>query len=274
MFTELHLLALLTYSGTAALAAVPFLRLGGAGRPVGGLAVWGAAAAVALHFAALVTYGAATGALPVSGLGPALSSLAFLVGLLTLAILWLTREPSIVLVASPLMVGPLAIALLAGFGHVPASPVPEGGWFILHTALSLLGLALLAMAFVAAALYLAQHRELKGRRFGVIFQFVPPLEQLDRLNHLALITGFPALTIGVLLAVGYLRGAGGLGVELVHLSWGLLSWLVLGCVAALRISGRLRGKRAAYASVGGFAAVALTYLILLVISGEGGSRFL
>lgn len=273
MFTELHLLALLTYSGTAALAAVPFLRLGG--RPVAGLALWGAAGAVALHFAALVVYGTAAGALPVSGLGPALSSLAFLVGLLTLAILWLTREPSIVLVASPLVIAPLGIALLAGFGRVPASPAPEGGWFILHTAFSLLGLALLAMAFVAAALYVLQHRELKGRRFGVIFQFVPPLEHLDRLNHLALLTGFPALTIGVLLAVGYLRGAGGgIGVEAAHLGWGLLSWLVLGCVAALRMTGRLRGKRAAYASIGGFAAVALTYLILLVISGEGGSRFL
>src|SRR5439155_21402860 len=35
-------------------------------------------------------------------------------------------------------------------------------WFVLHVALSALGLALMALAFIAAALYLLQFRELKA----------------------------------------------------------------------------------------------------------------
>ncbi|MFQ6045406.1 MAG: hypothetical protein ACE5PT_03470, partial [Gemmatimonadales bacterium] len=113
-----------------------------------------AVGAVGLHFAGLIAFAASFGMAPFSGLAPALSSLAFLVGLLALGTMWLTSERSIVLVAFPLAVIPLAIALLAGFRSAPAEPAAEGGWFILHTALSLLGLALLAWGFAAAALYL------------------------------------------------------------------------------------------------------------------------
>ena len=58
----------------------------------------------------------------------------------------------------------------------------------------------MALAFIAAALYLLQFRELKARRFGQIFQLFPPLERLDQLNRFALVAGFPTLTLGVLLA--------------------------------------------------------------------------
>ncbi len=230
--------------------------------------------AVALHFAGLVAYAGAHGALPLSGLAPALSSLAFVVGLLAAALLWLTIEPSLVLVASPLFIGPLAIALLSGLGAPPSPDVQQGGWFMLHVALSFLGIALLGVAFVAAALYLAQHRQLKTRRFGAIFQFAPPLEQLDRLNRIALLVGFPVLTVGVALAAG---SAVGVAVEpdlsLAHLIWGSLAWVVLGIIAVARFLGRLTGRRAAYASVSGFLAVALSYLLLVALLG-GAGRFL
>lgn len=230
--------------------------------------------AASLHLAALVSYTSQFGVLPLSGLAPALSSLAFLLGLLAVGLLWLTGEVSILLLALPLILAPLGLALLAGFGAAPTAP-PWGGWFLLHTALSLLGLALLGVAFVAAALYLMQHRELKARRFGVIFQFVPSLEQLDRLNHLALVVGFPALTLGIVLALGSLfGGVAGFTRNPVHLGWGLLAWVLLGVIAGLRLAGRLRGKRAASWTAGAFGVVVVTYLILLALLGRDGTRFL
>ena len=69
--------------------------------------------------------------------------------------------------------------------------------------LSVLGSALLALAFVSAALYLLQFRELKTKRFGQVFQLFPPLERLDRLNYGALAIAFPALAAG---GFGYLAG--------------------------------------------------------------------
>ncbi len=233
-----------------------------------------ATTAVAAHFAALVVYAAVYRQLPFTGLAPTLSSFAFLVGLLALAMLWLTGEGALVLMAAPLVVCPLAIGLLAGFGAPPSAGAPQGGWFLLHVVASLVGIAFLGVAFVAAALYLAQHRELKVRRFGVIFQFVPPLEQLDRLNHLALLAGFPSLTLGIALALAFGAVAGGApAASAAHLVWGFLAWAVLAAIAAARMLGWLRGRKAALASVGGFAAVSVAFLVLQAVTASG-ARFL
>src|SRR5204862_451760 len=79
---------------------------------------------------------------------------------------------------------------------------PRGASSILHITGSVLGLAMLALAFIAAALYLLQFRELKAKRFGPVFRLFPPLERLDQLNHLSLVLGLPTVTLGVLLGFG------------------------------------------------------------------------
>src|SRR5216117_3230757 len=140
------------------------------------------------------------------GLGPALSMLALCLVLLQLASERLLRGSAVSFFAGPLATGLVGLAILSGLAPGAEAAVARNAWFVLHVALSALGVALMALAFIAAALYLLQFRELKARRFGQIFQLFPPLELLDQLNRVALVTGFPALTLGVLLALGY--GAG------------------------------------------------------------------
>ena len=271
MFTQLHFVAFACYGLTVAVVLVPFLKLREA--PARGsvpLVLTGSA--VVVHFSGLLAYAYAFGALPLTGFAPSVSSLAFLLGLLALGIQWLTRENAIALVVGPLVLGAMTAALVTGFGPAPAGP-RGAAWFVIHAGTSLLGLALMAVSFATAALYLVQHRVLKRRQFGVFFQFLPPLEQLDRLNHVALVIGFPVLTVGVVLAAGYLgQSAPGSGARTAHLVWGLLSWAILGGIAAQRVRGVLRGRRAAQASVFGFGAVATIYLVLVGL-GSGG-RFL
>lgn len=273
MFTELHLAALVCYALTSAFVAVPLLRLP-RGTVGGVLPLSAASAAVALHFAALLAYSRSIGAVPLAGVAPALSSLAFLVGLLALLVLWLTRERAIALVAAPLVILLLVASLGQGFGPVPPDAAPRGAWFVAHVGTSLLGLALLAVAFAASALYLLQHRQLKTRHFGAVFQVFPPLEQLDRLNYLALVIGFPMLTLGVVLGAGYFGlevGVRQMGPA--HLAVGIAAWAVLGAIAGLRLAGRLRGRRAALGSVAGFAAVAAGYAALVLLQRVPGRFF-
>jgi ABC-type uncharacterized transport system permease subunit len=271
VFTTLHFVALACYGLTVGVVVVPLLRLREVNRSAVAVPLSLTGAAVLIHFIALLAYARAFGTLPISGFAPALSSLAFLLGLLTLAVQWVTRESAITAVVGPLVLLVMVLALASGFGPTPAAPAAQGSWFVLHVGASLLGLALMAVAFAAAALYLLQHRELKQRRFGAAFQFLPPLEQLDRLNHLALVVGFPVLTLGVILAA---RNVGDFtGGAAAHLGWGLLAWLVLGAIAAARMRGWLVGRRAAQVSIFGFAAVAATYLVLVAFSA-GGSRFI
>src|SRR2546430_16629968 len=89
----------------------------------------------------------------------------------------------------------------------------------------------------------------------------PPLERLDQLNRFALLVGFPTLTLGVLLALGYgARFSGGLHVAKAQIVWGMFTWVVLGWAVWVRVVRHWAGRRAAFASIAGFSAVLLVYV--------------
>ena len=259
-----HLLALGLYGLATALALAPFAGLRPAPRALTLGAPLSGATAHVVGVAQLTPVGVA----------PVLSILALFLMLLQVMSERVFRASAVALFTGPLATGLVGLALLIGLG--PGAEPSGGGnaWFILHVTLSVLGLALLALAFITAALYLLQFRELKSKRFGQVFRLFPPLERLDRLNHVALVAGFPALTLGVLLALGYaVRYAGGMHVDPAQIVWGSFTWAVLGSAVWMRVVRHWAGRRAAFASIAGFVAVVLVYLALK-LAEPGTQRFL
>jgi ABC-type uncharacterized transport system permease subunit len=259
---NLHLIALVLYGVATVLAVAPFVG----GRTVPrGLLLGVPSAGAAFHVAALAQ-------LPLVGLAPAISMLALCFAILQVLTERTLKASAVALFTGPLAAGLVGLALLIGLG--PERGSARDTWLVMHVALSFLGLALLALAFFAAALYLLQFRELKSKRFGQVFQLFPPLERLDRLNLVALGAGFPILTVGVLLAIGYaIRFAGGVEVAKAQAVWGLFTWVVLGWAVWVRHVRHWGGRRAAFASIAGFAAVLLVYLALK-LTVPGTARFL
>ncbi|MGH7606731.1 MAG: cytochrome c biogenesis protein CcsA [Gemmatimonadales bacterium] len=264
MILTLHLIALVLYGVATVLALAPFV---GVRAPPRAVTIGLAAAGAAVH-------GVGLAQLTLVGFAPALSMLALCLILLQLVSERILRGSAVAFFAGPLATGLVGLAILSGLAPGAEPSAGRNAWFILHVALSVMGLALLALAFIAAALYLLQFRELKSRRFGQIFQLFPPLERLDRLNGVALAAGFPALTLGVLLALGYAaRFAGGLHVGKAQIVWGIFTWVVLGWAVWVRVVRRWAGRRAAFASIAGFAAVLLVY-VALKLAQPGADRFL
>lgn len=264
MIVTLHLVALALYALATALALAPFMGFRATPR----------ALTIALPCAGAAAHVVAVSQLTLVGLGPALSMLAFCLVLLQLASERLLRGSAVSFFAAPLATGLVGLAILSGLTPGPETPASRHAWFVLHVALSGLGLALMALAFIAAALYLLQFRELKARRFGQVFQLFPPLERLDQLNRFALVAGFPALTLGVLLALGYgARFSGGLHLAKAQLVWGIFTWVVLGWAVWVRVVRHWAGRRAAVASIAGFSAVLLVYVALKLVQ-PGAARFL
>jgi len=260
----LHLVALVFYGLATALVLAPFVGLRTAPR----------ALAIALPCAGAAVHVVAVSQLSLIGLGPALSILALCLVLLQLASERLVRGAAVAFFTGPLATGLVGLAILSGLTPGVEAAAARNTWFILHVALSVLGLALLALAFIAAALYLLQFRELKARRFGQVFQLFPPLERLDQLNRVALVAGFPALTLGVLLALGYgAQFSGGLHVAKAQIVWGIFTWVVLGWAVWVRVVRHWAGRRAALASIAGFCAVLLVY-VALKLTQPGAERFL
>lgn len=266
MIVYLHLIVLALYGTATALALAPFMGFRTA-PPPRALAIGLPCAGAAIHVVAISQ-------LTLIGLGPALSMLALCLVLLQLASERLLRGSAVSFFAGPLATGLVGFAILSGLTPGADATAARNVWFVLHVALSALGLALMALAFIAAALYLIQFRELKARRFGQVFQLFPPLERLDQLNRFALVAGFPALTLGVVLALGYgAQFSGGLHVAKAQIVWGIFTWVVLGWAVWVRVVRHWAGRRAAVASIAGFSAVLLVY-VALKLTQPGAERFL
>jgi len=264
VIVTLHLVALALYGLATALTLAPFVGFRPAPR----------ALTIAIPCAGAAVHVVAVSQLTLVGLGPALSMLALCLVLLQLASERLLRGSAVSFFAGPLATGLVGLAILSGLTPGAETVGARNTWFVLHVALSVLGLALMALAFIAAALYLLQFRELKARRFGQIFQLFPPLERLDQLNRVALVAGFPALTLGVLLALGYgAQFSGGLHVAKAQIVWGIFTWVVLGWAVWVRVVRHWAGRRAALASIAGFCAVLLVY-VALKLTQPGAARFL
>jgi ABC-type uncharacterized transport system permease subunit len=222
----------------------------------------------AAHAGALIEFARVHGQPPFTGMGPALSFAGLLVAAALLAVELLAREVSLTLFAAPLAALLTVFATLAGLvpGHEPEGA--RGMWLSSHIALSFIGIASFAAAAGAGTMYLVEQRELKSRRFGAIFQFFPPLETLDRVNHVAAVTGWLSLTVGVALAVGYSLAYRALDVP--QIVWGLAAWSAVTTITVGRVLAGWRAHRAAVMSSMLFVGVVALYLAFRVAASPTG----
>jgi HemX protein len=268
MIAIAHFIAISFYIGAAAMAATPFARPVGA--PVRGVVTLLTAGVIA-HAVALTVFARSIGAVPLTGLGPALSFAGFVLAVTLLIVELLAKEVSLTLVAAPLAALPTTFANIIGLtpGREPAGV--KGVWLFAHIALSFVGIAAFATAAAAGTMYLIERRELKSRRFGAIFRFFPPLATLDRVNHVAAIAGWLGLTLGVVLAGAY--SIAYREMNLPQLMWGTGAWVAVSGIAVGRVLGGWQARRAAVYSSITFVAVLVLYVAIRV-AGPAAGKFL
>jgi HemX protein len=264
-----HFIAITCYIGAAALAATPFARPVGA--PVRGV-VAVLALGVLAHAGGLLEYVLRVGQPPLTGLGPSLSFAGLVLAGTLLVVEIAARDVSLTLVAAPLAAIPTICANLIGLTPGIDPSGARGTWLFAHIALSFLGIAAFATAAAAGCMYLVERRELKSRRFGAIFRFFPPLETLDRVNHLAAVAGWLGLTLGVVLAISYSFAYH--EISLLKVVWAMAAWLAVSGVALGRVVGGWQARRAAIYSSVSFAAVVVLYVAFRVAETNAGGRFL
>lgn len=264
MTYAVHLAALLAYLGAALVAALPLVRPVGA--PVRRVAVLLGLGVVA-HVAAFALLAVDLARLPLTGLGPSLSIAGLVLAATLLVAELAAREVSLTLIAAPLAGAATAAALVVGL--VPGDPTAtRGGWLLAHVALSFAGLAAFATAGAAGAMYLAQRRELKERRFGAVLRLFPPLATLDRVNHVAVVAGWITLTLGIVLTGAYSVAFRQL--DAFKLTWGVLAWAAVTTLAVGRVVRGWHARRAAVLSAATCGAVLVLYVALRAfVAGQG-----
>jgi ABC-type uncharacterized transport system permease subunit len=213
---------------------------------------------LALQGAALLTQVAQQGGMPI-GISQGLSLLAFLLLAIFLAIDLLYRRPVI-----GAFVTPLALAVLLPSFLVPtaAGPIPEAlrrPLLPVHVAIAILGVATFAVAAGVGLMYLLMERQVKLKRFGLLFARLPPLQVLDELNRGLVLLGFIALSITLATGAIFDTEAGSWQWEPKRLAT-VIGWAVFAVLLSARFFGGWQGKRVAVVTMAGFAILLISFL--------------
>lgn len=138
--------------------------------------------------------------------------------------------------------------------------------FPIHAGLILLAYAAFFITFGAGLMYIIQERELKHKRFGMIFYKLPSLDTCDEISFKSLAIGFILLTLGI--AAGFYwqglrdgRFWHGTPIEI----FSVVTWIMYFFIIQSRMNASWGGRTAALASIVSF---------LIVICSLVGVRYL
>lgn len=138
------------------------------------------------------------------------------------------------------------------------------GWLTtLHLALAIAGEALFVLASAAGAMFLMQNRLLKHKKPGPLGRLLPSLGDLDRINHLGLLWGFPLLTVGMIGGAIYAVFVwGGHWTADPKVIWSFAVWMVYGFLLHQRLAIGWKGSRMAMLSCVGLVVFLLSALAI------------
>ena len=256
MIPVAHFFAVTFYLCAAGIAALPFARRVKA--PVGGVVI-ALLLGIGAHATALAGLTRQAGAASLTGLGPGLSFAGLVLALSLVVVESLAREVSLTLVAAPVAALITVAGNLAGMQPFLDPQGARAVWLTMHIVLSFVGIAAYATAAAAGTMYLVARRELKSAHFGAIFRFFPPLDTLDRVNHLSSIAGFLGLTLGLSLAIAYSFQYRAF--VLPQIIWGVGAWIGVSALVLGRVLRGWQARRAALVSALTCASVVALYVV-------------
>jgi len=203
-----------------------------------------------------------TGRSPVLGLHDAFSLIAWAMTGIYLAFQFKTKTRILGAFVSPAAFLLMVIASVRLGYYVALPAVLRGGLVAVHVILSVTGEAFFALASCAGAMYLIQDSLIKNKKGRSFSRLLPPLKDLDRINHICLLGGFPLLTLGILAGSIWARTVWGS-----HWQWDpkqiwtIMAWFLYASLLHQRLAIGWRGHKAAWFSI-----IAFVFLLLCVVA--------
>jgi ABC-type uncharacterized transport system permease subunit len=192
------------------------------------------------------------------GLAQGFFVLAFLLLLILLILDLAYRKPVLGAFLTPVAVAAQTLGLLVHAEEVLPEYMKQP-LFPFHVAIALLGLAAFGVAAGVACMYLVLERQVKGKRFGLLFTRLPSLNFLDELNRRLVIWGFIALSITLVSGLVFSKATQGVVWE-----WEskrvatLVGWAVFAVLLNARSLG-WAGRRVALITMAGFCILLISF---------------
>lgn len=182
------------------------------------------------------------------------SLLGFIVAGLFFLVWWFYDAISLGVFALPATFFIVFVPALGPDRYTFPSPGVRISWLVTHIIALLLAYAALSFSLLASLLYLVQEKRIKTKilpgQSGSLFEWLPPLDTLERVALATLEFGFPCMTVGLLIG-SVLAQETPLGASYFldpKVIASFLSWLVYVLLLWVRRSAGLRGRKAAYLS--------------------------
>jgi len=154
---------------------------------------------VAVHALYLLLATIAFQHVPVANTWEGFTFIAFAMALVYLALEWRSKDKAtgVFVLVPVLLFQVLSSAFVTHTREV--DDILRSPLFSVHVTSALLGYVALSVAAVYGAMYVLLYGELKKHRVGLIFRRLPNLETLSRLNMGAVVFGWIALTLAIIL---------------------------------------------------------------------------
>jgi cytochrome c-type biogenesis protein CcsB len=148
----------------------------------------------------------------------------------------------------------------------PLIPALKSNWLIAHVITCFVGYGAFAIAFGLSCMYLVKQNSPQGR--DSLLDHLPQIDVLDELNHQLVMFGFLFLSVGIITGAVWANSAWGRywGWDPKE-TWSLITWFVYATLLHARLVRGWHGKRIAYLSITGFAAVLFTYFGVNLLPG-------
>ena len=148
----------------------------------------------------------------------------------------------------------------------PLLPALKSNWLIAHVITCFIGYAAFAIAFGISIMYLIRQRE--SSNDNPLIQRFPKAQVLDGLTHQMIMFGFLFLSVGIITGAVWANSAWGRywGWDPKE-TWSLITWFIYATLLHAKLMRGWHGRRIAYLSVLGFAAVLFTYFGVNLLPG-------
>jgi cytochrome c-type biogenesis protein CcsB len=148
----------------------------------------------------------------------------------------------------------------------PLLPALKSNWLIAHVITAFVGYAAFAIGFGVSIMYLLKQGKSPGERRWIAS--LPDADALDALSYQLVMFGFLFLTIGIITGAVWANSAWGRywGWDPKE-TWSLITWIIYATLLHARNMRGWRGKRIAWFSILGFAAVLFTYFGVNLLPG-------
>lgn len=157
---------------------------------------------------------------------------------------------------------PIVFLILAPFVPMDGTPqFVESVWRYGHLPFIILGTTFFIAAFLSAAMYLIQERQLRSKSFGVVFRRFPSLDAINKMNDMALKVGFYFFSIGAILGFIWMlkNGWGGISASL-KIIFSLITWGIFAFIMIVKARKGMSPRRMALWTVIGFLSIVITYI--------------